>query len=86
MNKKPTVKVMFNQWGNYVCFVGTSRVLDTAEQWRAQDWLDEQVAKDKIAQQYGFATEADWSAYLHHTAHVVGCGGQDKSMLIVVAK
>jgi hypothetical protein len=45
MNKKPTVKVMFNQWGNYVCFVGTSRVLDTAEQWRAQDWLNEQVAK-----------------------------------------
>jgi hypothetical protein len=57
---------------------------DTGQSYGTIWATDEQQAKDKVAQQYGFDTEADWSSSMYHTSHVVGIGGQDKSHLVVV--
>jgi|GEM_PF-4124458 len=42
MNKRK-IKVMKNIWGNYVCFIGSARVIDFGVEWDARDWLSEQL-------------------------------------------
>lgn len=39
-----TIKVLFNIWGNYCCFVGTERVKTFGNEFDAQQWLNEQYS------------------------------------------
>jgi hypothetical protein len=45
MKASSTVKVMFNQWGNYVAYVRNVRALETDEEWKAQQWLNDQASQ-----------------------------------------
>jgi len=34
-----TIRIKKNRWGNYMCFIGTEKVIDFGNDWCATDWL-----------------------------------------------
>ena len=66
--KKPTVKVVQNIWGNYVCFVGKERVTDYGVAFDAKCWLATKIIKDgcKVSAKSDFseADVEDWKQYV----------------------
>lgn len=40
---KPTIRVVRNIWGNYVCYVGKERDRTTEEEFVAQQWLNDKM-------------------------------------------